>query len=148
MKDEPFVIERTFNAPVERVWKAITSKEDMKQWYFDLTEFKPETGFEFQFEGGDECNRYLHLCRVTEVIPGKKLTYSWRYDGFPGNSFVTFELFTEGAKTRLKLTHEGLESFAAGNNPALDKKNFAEGWNHIIGTSLGEFLEKAAVESK
>jgi uncharacterized protein YndB with AHSA1/START domain len=147
MNNEPFVIEKTFNASVEKVWKAITNKEDMKQWYFDLAEFKPEVGFEFQFEGGDECKRYLHLCKITEVITNKKLTYSWRYDGFPGNSFVTFELFPEGHKTRLKLTHEGLESFAASNNPDLDKKNFAEGWNSIIGKSLAEFLEKAVIEN-
>ncbi len=31
MKTEPFVIERTFDAPIERVWKAITNKNDMKQ---------------------------------------------------------------------------------------------------------------------
>ena len=140
MANEPFVIERTFNAPVEKVWKAITDKNEMKQWYFDLAEFKPEVGFEFQFEGGTENKRYLHLCKVTEVLPQKKLTYSWRYDGYEGNSFVTFELFSEGEKTRLKLTHAGLETFPA--NPDFAKENFVAGWNHIIGKSLPEYLEK------
>jgi len=51
---QPFVIEKTFNAPVQKVWKAITSKEEMKQWYFDIPDFKPEVGFEFQFTGGCE----------------------------------------------------------------------------------------------
>ncbi len=46
---------------------------------------------------------------------GEKLQYSWRYDGYEGNSFVTFELFAEGDKTRVKLTHEGLETLAAAN---------------------------------
>ena len=55
--------------------------------------------------------QWLHLCKVIEVIPMKKLTYSWSYDGYEGNSFVTFELFSEENKTRLKLTHEGLETF-------------------------------------
>src|SRR5690349_2774333 len=116
MKNEPFVIERTFNAPVEKVWKAITDKDQMKKWYFDLAEFRPETGFEFSFEGGSEEKSYLHLCRVTEAVTNKKLAYSWRYDGYPGSSVVTFELFPEGDKTRLKLTHEGLETFPL-NNP-------------------------------
>ena len=49
MKNEPFVIERTFNASKEKVWKAITNKNEMKLWYFDLEEFKPEIGFEFRF---------------------------------------------------------------------------------------------------
>ena len=142
---EPLVIERTFNASVERVWKAITDKNEMKQWYFDLAEFKPEPGFEFQFEGGKEDKCYLHLCRVTEVIPNKKLTYSWRYDGFEGNSFVTFELFPEGNKTRLKLTHAGLETFPH-DNPDFAKENFMEGWTSIIGTFLKEYLDKAPSE--
>ncbi len=42
MNTEPFVIEQTYNAPVSKVWKAITDKDDMKQWYFNLAEFKPE----------------------------------------------------------------------------------------------------------
>ena len=145
MKNEPFVIERTYNAPVEKVWKAITDKEDMKQWYFDIAEFKPEVGFEFQFEGGKEDKCYLHLCKITEVIPRKKLQYSWRYDGYEGNSFVTFELFAEGNKTRLKLTHEGLETFPI-SNPDFAKENFVEGWTYLIGTSLKEFAEKATIE--
>src|SRR5665213_2336171 len=119
MKAEPFVIERTLNAPSEKVWKTITDRDQMKQWYFDLAEFKPEVGFEFTFIGGSEEKSYVHLCKITEVVPGKKLQYSWRYDEYPGNSFVTFELFPDGDKTTLKLTHEGLETFPS------DNKDFA-----------------------
>ena len=142
MQDQPFVIERSYKASIEKVWKAISDAGEMRKWYFDLPEFKTEVGFEFQFSGGPPEKSYLHLCKVTEVVPGKKLTYSWRYDGYPGNSFVTFELFAEGNQTRLKLTHAGLESFAASNNPHLDAKNFHEGWTQIIGTTLKEFLDK------
>ena len=141
MKAEPFVIERTFNAPVSKVWEAITDKSKMKQWYFDLAEFKPEVGFEFQFTGGNEGREYLHLCKIVEVIPEKKLRHSWRYDGYEGNSFVTFELFPEGDKTRLRLTHEGLETFPA-SIPDFAKENFVAGWTEIIGTLLKDFVEK------
>ncbi|HKR07029.1 MAG TPA: SRPBCC domain-containing protein [Bacteroidia bacterium] len=145
MKTEPFVIERIFNVPAARIWKAITDKAEMKQWYFDIAEFKPEVGFEFQFPGeGHNCEKYMHLCKITEVIPGKKLTYSWRYENYEGNSFVTFELFEEGNSTRLKLTHTGLETFPV-NNPDFAKESFAEGWTHLIGTSLKEFTEKEKV---
>jgi uncharacterized protein YndB with AHSA1/START domain len=76
------------------------------------------------------------------VIPEKKLTYSWRYEGYEGISFVTFELFDEGEKkTRLKLTHSGLETFPK-DNADFDKKNFAEGWSDIIGNQLKNFVEK------
>ena len=141
--NEAFVIERTYPVTINRVWKAITNGDEMKLWYFDLPDFKPEVGYEFQFMGGpSEDRQYKHLCKITEVITGRKLTHSWRYEGYEGNTLVTFELFDEGLKTRLKLTHEGLESFPS-DNPDLAKANFAEGWTMIIGTSLKEYLEKA-----
>jgi uncharacterized protein YndB with AHSA1/START domain len=144
MKQDPFVIERVLNAPVSRVWKALTDRDEMSGWYFKLKEFRPEVGFEFRFEGGPEDRLYTHVCKITEVISEKKLTYSWRYEGYEGISYVSFELFDEGGKTRLRLTHEGLETFPA-NNKDFAKENFAAGWNHIIGTSLKEFVEKVAV---
>ncbi len=141
MKAEPFVIERTFDAPVNKVWKAITDKDEMKQWYFSLAEFIPEVGFEFTFTGGKDGREYVHHCKITEVIAGKKLKHSWHYEGYEGMSYVTFELFEEGDKTRLKLTHEGLETFPQ-NNTDFAKESFSEGWNYIVGKSLKDFVEK------
>lgn len=141
MNNEPVIIERLLNASVERVWNAITNKDEMKRWYFDFKEFKAEVGFEFQFYGGPPERQYLHLCKITEVVVGKKLTYSWRYDGYAGNSFVTFELFGVGTTTRVRLTHAGLETFPK-DNPDLAKHNFVAGWTDIIGRSLKEHMEK------
>ena len=136
---EAVVIERTFNAPVERVWKVLTDVDEMRQWYFDLKEFRPEVGFEFEFVVEHEGMSYHHLCKVTEVIPPKKIAYTWRYKGEPGDSLVTFELIGEGDKTRVKLTHAGLETFP--KTPAFARKNFVEGWTSLIGTELKQFLE-------
>lgn len=142
MNNTPIIIERTFNAPVDKVWAAITDKTKMKEWYFDLSEFKAEPGFEFQFYGeGKEGEKYLHLCTVQEAIVNKKLSYTWRYDGYEGNSLVSFELFSEGDKTKLVLTHSGLETFPSATN-AFAKENFVEGWTHIINISLKDNLEK------
>ena len=141
MDDKPVTVQYTFDALPERVWRAITDKEEMRKWYFDLKEFKPEIGFEFRFLAGEsEENQYLHICKITEVIPEKKLSYSWRYDGYDGISYVTFELFKEAGKTRLKLTHKGLESFPA-DNPDLAKEKFELGWTQIIGTNLKNYLK-------
>jgi len=140
MKTEPVVIERTLQAPVEKVWKALTDKNDMRQWYFDLKAFKPEVGFEFEFNAGEETKTYRHICKVTEVVVNRKLAYTWRYEGYPGNSVVTFELFPEDDQTRIKLTHEGLESFPS--QDAFAKENFAKGWTSLIGSELSTFLEK------
>ncbi|MGA8476860.1 MAG: SRPBCC domain-containing protein [Chthoniobacterales bacterium] len=138
-KIEPLVIERTFNSPVTQVWKAITTKEEMKRWFFAIEEFKSDVGFEFQFYGEKDGVKYFHRCKITEVIPEKKLAYSWRYEGYDGDSLVTFELFAEGNKTRLKLTHEGLETFPP--IPDFAKTNFVEGWTSLIGSSLKDFVE-------
>jgi len=137
---EAVVIERTFNAPVERVWKALTDVEQMRQWYFDLKEFKPEVGFEFQFVVEHEGTTYDHRCKITELIPRKKLAYTWRYNGHEGDSLVTFELSADGDKTRLKLTHQGLETFP--KTPAYARENFEKGWTEIIGSELKQFVEK------
>lgn len=143
MNTEPVIIERVYNAPIEMVWQAITDKERMKQWYFDIADFKPEEGCEFSFIGTDgDCVEYVHLCTVKEVIPNKKLVYSWRYQGYDGDSLVTFELFDEDGKTRLKLTHTGLNTFPA--QKAFNRENFLMGWTQIIGTSLKDYSETAA----
>ncbi|HMG16656.1 MAG TPA: SRPBCC domain-containing protein, partial [Saprospiraceae bacterium] len=74
MDNLPIIVERIFNAPASKIWSALTDKNEMKKWYFDLKEFKAEVGFKFQFYGGPEDGiQYLHLCEITEVIPNKKL---------------------------------------------------------------------------
>jgi uncharacterized protein YndB with AHSA1/START domain len=141
MTDTPVIVEQTYDAEIGKVWKAITDKDEMKHWYFDLKEFRAEVGFEFEFYGGTEHKQYLHKCKILEVVPLKKLRHSWRYEGYAGNSTVTFELFAEGEKTRVKLTHEGIESFPK-TEPDIAKENFVQGWAAILGSSLKDFLEE------
>jgi uncharacterized protein YndB with AHSA1/START domain len=138
----PLVIERAFDAPVETVWRAITDNDHIQKWFFELPEFKPEPGFEFQFVVEHDGTTFDHRCRVTEVIPGKKLSYTWRYEGYEGDSLVTFELFPEEGKTRLRLTHEGLHTFP--KTPAYARTNFLRGWTSLIGTDLKEAVCPAA----
>jgi uncharacterized protein YndB with AHSA1/START domain len=142
MKAKPVVVEKTYHAPIQKVWEAITDHKKMKEWYFDLENFKPEVGFTFEFSGGPKDGIiYLHHCEVTEAIPGEKLVYSWLFEGCPGKSYVSWELFNEGDKTRLKLTHAGLETFPQ-DNPDFAPHNFVKGWTHIVGTSLENYLGK------
>jgi len=140
----PLVVERTFNAPVELVWRALTNPEDIRHWSFEVTDFKPVVGFEFQFTAGKTEVKYLHLCQVKEAIPNKKLAYTWRYEGYPGDSLVTIELFAQGGKTRLNLTHTGLETFSSETHPHFARGNFFQGWTYLLGSSLKEFVEKMA----
>jgi uncharacterized protein YndB with AHSA1/START domain len=131
----PFIIERTFNAPVARVWAALTDKEEIKRWSFTIASFEPVVGYEFSFWGGTETNGYTHLCQITDVIPERKLAYTWRYENIIGITRVSFELFPEGSKTRLRLTHEGLENLAHAG-PDFARTNFMAGWTSILDQGL------------
>lgn len=139
MSTVPLIVENELNASVATVWKAISDRNEMKLWYFDLAAFEPRVGFEFEFMGGTETNQYRHICQITEVEVEQKLTYSWAYDGYEGSSFVTFELEPRGEKTFIRLTHRGLETFPPNRDFA--RSNFEEGWSAIIGKMLPEYLE-------
>ena len=137
---EPIVKEVLLNAPVSRVWKAITDKNEMKNWYFDLPEFKPVVGSTFQFYGENEGRKFLHLCEVKEVIENQKISYTWMYEGQNIETLVSFELFPEGEQTRLRLTHRGVDKLPQDRDFA--KSNFEQGWTEIIQKSLKEYVEK------
>ena len=140
--DEPIIVEQTFNLPIESIWKAITEIDQMRQWYFaNIPSFKPEVGFETQFNVKSQDRNFLHMWKVTEVVPLKSITYNWKYDRYPGDSFVVFELFNEKNLTKLKLTHEVRESFPE-DIPEFKRASGLEGWIFFIKKSLKEYFEK------
>jgi uncharacterized protein YndB with AHSA1/START domain len=141
MKTEILVVEKEYEASVESVWQALTDKVKMREWYFNVDDFKPEPGFEFRFKGQNEGREFQHICVVSEAVLNRQLKHSWRYENYSGESEVTFEFISEGHKTRLILTHEGLETFPQ-HNPDFAVKNFSFGWNHILGIALPEYLDK------
>ncbi|HYC84588.1 MAG TPA: SRPBCC domain-containing protein [Chryseosolibacter sp.] len=127
---KPIVIERILDAPIDRLWRALTDPEEMKQWYFDIPGFKAEVGHEFKFLAGDDQQKWLHVCKVTAVRPASFLSYSWRYDGYEGESQVRFQLTPHNGKTLLRLTHSGLHTLPA-SMEAFRKENFQNGWTQI-----------------
>ena len=140
--DEPIIVEQTFPLSINTVWKAITEIDQMRQWYFEnIPSFEPDVGFETQFNVRCEGRDFLHLWKVTEVVPKQKITYSWKYDSYPGDSFVTFELFEEDNLTTIRLTHQVQESFPE-DIPEFAREGCVEGWTYFIRKSLKEYLEK------
>ena len=136
----PVVKEVILDAPVSRVWQALTDKEQLKQWCFEMDAFQPVEGFKFQFYGEKDGVKFLHLCEVLEVVTEKKIKWLWTYRDVPGDTYVSFELFPQGEQTRLRLTHEGLEKLPQDQNYA--KPNFIAGWNEIIGVLLPNYLNR------
>ena len=141
MKKESVLVERTFDAPINKVWSAISDNSELKKWYFDIEDFQPKVGFKFDFLAGSDDKKFLHLCEITAVEEEKTLAYTWRYDNYPGNSTVTWELKEVGDKTLLRLTHNGLETFAEAG-PEFTKESFTGGWNYFMHDALKKYLEE------
>jgi uncharacterized protein YndB with AHSA1/START domain len=138
----PIIVEQTFNAPADVVWKAITSKDQMCEWFFEtMVEFRPEPGFETQFNVRCEDRDYLHLWKVTDVVPERRIAYEWRYGGYPGNSSVTWELSETPGGTSLRLTHEGHETFPQ-DDPVFSRESCQGAWDYFLRESLKAFLER------
>ena len=112
----------------------------MRKWYFeDILAFKPEVGFETQFLVQSGGRDFKHNWKVTDVVTGEKIAYNWKYDGYPGDSFVVFELFEEGNSTKLKLTHTVRESFPR-DIPEFQRESGIQGWKFFIKKRLKEYL--------
>ncbi|GAB3326905.1 hypothetical protein GCM10027299_26650 [Larkinella ripae] len=136
--NDPLVIERVFEAPIEKMWRALTGKEALKEWYFSqVQQFEPVVGFAFRFT--NDGSSYQKEWNVTEVIEGRKLAHTWAYKGYSGRSEVAFELFGEGDQTRLRITHSGLETFPPEAHFA--RQRFEWGWRYI-GDNLTNYLAK------
>lgn len=87
----------------------------MSQWLME-NNFHPEVGAEFQFTTGaiPKLNfDGVFYCKVLEIIPHKKLSYSWQSGPGKGkitlNSVVVWTLSPKDNGTDLLLEHSGFE---------------------------------------
>lgn len=140
-RDKQVLIEHKFNTNIEKLWYAITKPEEMRVWLFEnIPDFKAEVGFKTQFPVKSGEHTFTHLWRVTKVVLFQKITYNWKYEEYPGDSFVTFEMFEEQDKTRLKLTTEVVEDFPD-EIPEFSSESCIGGWNYLIEENLKRFLD-------
>lgn len=137
---EPIVVEQAFRRPKEDVWKAITEHDQMVQWFFDcIPEFKPEVGFETEFNISTDERDFNHLWKITESVPDQKIVYDWRYEGFPGKGIVTFEILDDESGCRLRVSAEGVESFPQ-DIPEFRRESGVAGWQYFIQGNLKDYL--------
>ena len=116
--DPPIINEHTFNRPARDVWNALSVQKEMVQWFFDnIPAFEARVGFETRFAVQSENRTFTHCWKVLEAIPNQKLTYSWKYEEYPGDATVTFELNERGNTTWKDCSFRHIES--------LDRKCFA-----------------------
>lgn len=139
--DTPVVIEDTFNTSIENVWNAITKLDEMKLWYFDnIDAFEPVLGTKSKFAVQSGERTFTHLWEITEVEAPYKFSYNWKYEEYPGDSFVSFELLEDKGQTNLKLTVIVTEEFPT-DIPEFKRESCVEGWKYFICWRLVEYLK-------
>jgi len=104
-----------FSHSPEMVWEYLTNSDLMELWLMKNT-FQPIVGFDFQFQTKPIPSLDfdgIFYCKVLEIVPFKKLSYSW--NGGPGDgkinleSIVVWKLEAKDKGTELFLEHSGFE---------------------------------------
>jgi uncharacterized protein YndB with AHSA1/START domain len=129
--------------PPEVVWEYLTNTELMVQWLMP-NNFKPVLGHEFEFRAKpmpDLNFDGIFYCKVLEIVPFKKLSYSWKFgpgNGVLNNSVVNWTLSEKDNGTELLLVHRGFEG--SDFLPMFASMN--EGWAKLI-QKIGQLLNPA-----
>jgi uncharacterized protein YndB with AHSA1/START domain len=140
-REDPIVVEQDFDRSAPDVWNAITDIKEMRNWYFeDIPDFKAEPGFcsRFSVEAGDRT--FVHIWHVTEVIPQREVIYSWKYEGFPGESSLSFEVSGDEHSAHLLVTAAIIKPFPD-NIPEFKRQAGVEGWTYFIKDRLKNYLD-------
>jgi uncharacterized protein YndB with AHSA1/START domain len=102
-----------FAHPPERVWEYLTNAELMAQWLMK-NDFLPIVGHDFQFKTNPIPSLNFDgivYCTVLEIVPLKKLSYSWKSGAGDGkitiDSVVVWTLQPKDKGTDLFLVHSG-----------------------------------------
>jgi len=104
-------IERIFNAPLDKVWKAFTDPKLLAQWWgrghkldIETYEFKP--GGHWRFVEHSEGQTHGFEGRFREITPPKRIAMTFEWDGMPGYPMVNTAEFTDlgDGRTRMQAT--------------------------------------------
>lgn len=106
--DREIRIERVFNAPPERVWRAMTDPALIAQWWgrgntVVIEKFEPTRGGHWRFVEHSPDGVHGFEGRFREVTPPERVVQTFEWDGMPGHVAVehmTLEDLGDG-RTRL-----------------------------------------------
>ncbi len=127
MTDFNLTLERRMPAPRERVYKAWTDADEIRQWWalsgmtIEIADFDVRVGGRFRLGmRSQEGNLYVVGGEYSVVDPPAKLVHSWQWEeGGAGGAQVmrvTVEFFEDDDATRLVLTHENLRDQEAADS--------------------------------
>ena len=101
-------IERVFNASRDKVWRALTEADLIKQWWgrgneLVIEKFEPVRGGHWRFVEHADGATYGFEGRYREVNPQSHISYTFEFDGMPGHVCVDDSDIEEleGGRTRI-----------------------------------------------
>jgi uncharacterized protein YndB with AHSA1/START domain len=135
-------LERTLDAPADKVWRYLTEAELRREWFMGGTDAAADGEFELLVDHDNLSEEEVACPESYAEYKGAKWNEKViRFDPprllettFQGgkNGAVTYELFPDGDRTRLVLTHSGIQS-------GTGAQDFGSGWNSHL-TVLEEKL--------
>jgi uncharacterized protein YndB with AHSA1/START domain len=95
--DREIHIERIFNAPRDRVWRALTDPKLAAQWWgrgnkLVIEKMEVERGGHWRFVEHSPEGVHGFEGRYAEVVPQERIVQTFEWDGMPGH--VAFETMT------------------------------------------------------
>ncbi|WP_433959713.1 SRPBCC family protein [Cytobacillus horneckiae] len=124
------------NAPIEKVWKAISTSEGIAGWWMPNT-FEPIVGKEFILHAGQFGDS---PCKVIEIEPLKRVRFDWGKDWQ-----LTFELKQiEESKIEFTLIHSGWDESKKtefGQPHSNIREIMDGGWEGIVKNQLVKYVE-------
>ncbi|MDN5217010.1 SRPBCC family protein [Fulvivirgaceae bacterium BMA12] len=129
------------NAPVDKVWKALTNPETVKAYMFGTNVIsKWEEGGAINWFGEWEGNHYEEKGIITKLIPAKRLQYT-RYNNLSGlqdvpesYQLITIDLLANERGVSIALTEDN-------NSTEHAKERSEEVWKTIL-NNLKELMER------
>ena len=111
--DREIHVERIFNAPRERVWRAMTEPELLAQWWgrgnkLVIEKHELERGGHWRFVEHTDHGAFGFEGRFREIVPPERLVLTFEFDGLPGHVVVNFMTLEDLGDGRTKLVAESL----------------------------------------
>jgi uncharacterized protein YndB with AHSA1/START domain len=130
----------TVNASIQRVWRALTTPEEVAVWVGAIG-FKPALGTKFEFHAPPQGDwNGITYCEVTEIDQLHKLAFTWAVPNLPP-TLVTFTLRDLGHQTEIQLEHTGWEQFPPTIAPVRDQLDM--GWSGNVLPQLAKLVEES-----
>jgi uncharacterized protein YndB with AHSA1/START domain len=111
--DRTIYIERVFDAPRDRVWRAYTQPELLAQWWgrgnkVVIEKFEAERGGHWRFVEHGPQGQHGFEGRFREITPQDRIVQTFEWDGMPGYTILETAEFVDLGDGRTKVQNTSL----------------------------------------